>query len=209
MQSIRPEGVCLAGAPVAHIAGLVYGVLMPFVLGTSTVFLDRWDAGRALELIERERVTFQTGAPTFLQTLAEEAGDRDLSSFRLFSTGGANIPTEMVRDAAKRLGCVVKRAYGSTEVPTLTATSVDDPEDIRFETDGKTIGPAEMRIVDSNGRDLRTGEDGEIWARSPEVFLGYRDPSLDDEAFAPDGWYRTGDVGRVDANGNLRVTGRL
>src|SRR5205823_7758887 len=119
-------------------------------------------------------VTFQTGTPTFLQTLAEEpdVDQRDLSSFRLFSTGGANIPTEMVRDAAKRLGCVVKRAYGSTEVPTLTATALDDPEDARLETDGRPIGPAEMRIVDANGRDMPGGEEGEIWARSPEVFLG-------------------------------------
>src|SRR5919202_4246370 len=100
MHAITPEDRYLGGSPVAHIAGLVYGVLMPFALGTSTVFLDRWDAARAIELIERERVTFQTGTPTFLQTLAAEpdVSDRDLSSFRLFSTGGANIPTEMVRD---------------------------------------------------------------------------------------------------------------
>ena len=79
---------------MAHVAGLVYGILMPFALGTRTVFLERWDAKRALGLIERERVTFQTGTPTFLQTLAEEPGvdRRDLASFRLFSTGGASIP---------------------------------------------------------------------------------------------------------------------
>jgi cyclohexanecarboxylate-CoA ligase len=66
-----------------------------------------------------------------------------------------------------------------------------------------------MRIVDSNGRDVRPGAEGEIWARSPEVFLGYRNPSLDREAFAPDAWYRTEDLGRVDEDGCLRVTGRL
>src|SRR5207237_9257865 len=131
---------------------------------------------------------------------------RDRSSFRLFSTGGANIPTEMVRDAAKRLGCTVKRAYGSTEVPTLTATSVDDPEDVRLETDGRAIGAAEMRIVDSRGRDVRRAEEGEIWARSPEVFLGYRNAKLDDEAFEAEGWYRTGDLGTGDARGPLHVT---
>ena len=211
IHSITADDTYLGGAPVAHVAGLVYGVLMPFALGTRTVFLDRWEAGRAVELIERERVTFQTGTPTFLQTLAEEpvVEKRDISSFRLFSTGGANIAAEMVRDASKRLGCMVKRAYGSTEVPTLTATSVDDPEEVRLETDGRPIGPAEMRIVDSNGRDVRPGAEGEIWARSPEVFLGYRNPSLDREAFAPDAWYRTEDLGRVDEDGCLRVTGRL
>ena len=211
IHSITPQDRYLGGAPVAHIAGLVYGVLMPFVLGTSTVFLDRWDARAALDLIERERVTFQTGTPTFLQTLGDDpnADRRDLSRFRLFSTGGASITAELIRDAGKRLGCVVKRAYGSTEVPTLTATSVDDPEDTRLETDGRVIGPAEMRIVTDRGRDVRLGNEGEIWARSPEVFMGYRDPSLDEEAFGTDGWYRTGDIGRVDADGYLRVTGRL
>ncbi|MFN2544007.1 MAG: AMP-binding protein [Actinomycetota bacterium] len=211
MHAISPEDRYLGGAPVAHIAGLVYGVLMPFALGTSTVFLERWQADRALDLIEAEGVTFQTGTPTFLQSLtaAADLERRDLSSFRLFSTGGANIPTEMIRDAAKRLGCVVKRAYGSTEVPTLTATRVDDPEDVRLETDGRAIGPAEMRIVGTDGRDVAPGEEGEIRARSPEVFLGYRNTELDAESFEADGWYRTGDLGRVDAEGFLRVTGRL
>jgi cyclohexanecarboxylate-CoA ligase len=211
IHAITADDTYLGGAPVAHIAGLVYGVLMPFACGTRTVFLDRWESARAVELIDRERVTFQTGTPTFLQTLAAEPTieKHDISSFRLFSTGGANIPAEMVRDASKRLGCIIKRAYGSTEVPTLTATSVDDPEDVRLETDGRPIGPAELRIVDPNGRDVRPGAEGEIWARSPEVFLGYRNSSLDAEAFAPDAWYRTEDLGRVDRSGYLRVTGRV
>jgi cyclohexanecarboxylate-CoA ligase len=184
---------------------------MPFALGTRTALLDRWDAGRALELIERERATFQTGAPTFLQTLADhpDVPRRDLSTFRLFSTGGANIPTEPIRAAEARLGCTVKRAYGSTEVPTLTATAFDDPDDQRLGTDGALIGAAEMRIVGASGADVDAGEEGEIWARAPEVFIGYRNPSLDGEAFDSEGWFRTGDLGRVDGEGYLRVTGRL
>ena len=206
---ITTEDCYLGGSPVTHIAGLVYGILMPFSLGTRTAFLDRWEPGRALELIERERATFQTGAPTFLQTLAGDpsVARRDLSSFRLFSTGGANIPTEPIREAEARLGCTVKRAYGSTEVPTLTATDFDDPDDVRLGTDGRAIGPAELRIVAPDGRDARADEEGEIWARSPEVFVGYRNPELD--AFDDEGWYRTGDLGRIDEDGYLRVTGRL
>lgn len=211
VHQITGDDCYLGGSPVTHIAGLVYGLLMPFALGTRTALLDRWEPGRALELIERERVTFQTGAPTFLLTLAghPDAGRRDLSSFRLFSTGGANIPTEPIRDAEKRLGCTVKRAYGSTEVPTLTATAFDDPDDLRLGADGRAIGTAEMRIVGARGRDVSAGDEGEIWARSPEVFIGYRDPSLEAEAFDDEGWFRTGDTGRVDADGYLRVSGRL
>jgi cyclohexanecarboxylate-CoA ligase len=211
VHQIDTEDCYLGGSPVTHIAGLVYGLLMPFALGTRTALLDRWDAGHALELIERERVTFQTGAPTFLQTLAEhpDVGRRDLTSFRLFSTGGANIPTEPIRAAEARLGCTVKRAYGSTEVPTLTATAFDDPGDVRLGTDGTLIGAGEMRIVDPRGSDVEDGGEGEIWARAPEVFVGYRNSALDQDAFDDQGWFRTGDLGRVDVGGSLRVTGRL
>jgi acyl-CoA synthetase (AMP-forming)/AMP-acid ligase II len=211
VHQIDPSDCYLGGSPVTHIAGLVYGLLMPFALGTRTALLDRWDAGHALELIERERATFQTGAPTFLQTLAEhpDVDRRDLSSFRLFSTGGANIPTEPIRAAEARLGCKVKRAYGSTEVPTLTATAFDDPDDMRLGTDGRLIGEAEMRIVDSRGEEVEPGSEGEIVARAPEVFAGYRNPTLDADAFDDEGWFHTGDLGRVDENGYLRVTGRL
>jgi cyclohexanecarboxylate-CoA ligase len=199
----------LAGSPVAHIAGLVYGLLMPFALGTRTVLMERWDARAALKLIERERVTFQTGAPAFLVSLAEAHGGGDLASFRLFSTGGAAITTATLRDAATRIGCAVKRAYGSTEVPTLTATRFDDPDDVRVGTDGRVIEPAEMRIALSDGSAAGPGVEGEIWARSPEVFHGYLNPELNAGVFDDAGWFRTGDLGLVDGEGNLQVTGRM
>jgi cyclohexanecarboxylate-CoA ligase len=171
------------------------------------VLLERWDPKDALDAIARERATFMTGPPTFLQTLADAHTDEDVSSFRLFSTGGANISTEAVRRAGAKLGCDVKRAYGSTEVPTLTATRFDDPSAERIETDGRAIGDGEMRIVREDGTDAEPGEQGEIWARAPEMFSGYRNAALND--FADGGWFRTGDLGTVDARGYLRVTGRL
>jgi acyl-CoA synthetase (AMP-forming)/AMP-acid ligase II len=201
----------LGGSPVTHIAGLVYGLLMPFVLGTQTLLMERWDTGTALRLIERERATFQTGTPTFLQTLAThpDLARTDRSSFRLFSTGGAHIDTEMVRQAERAIGCTVKRAYGSTEAPTLSATSFEDRVEVRLGTDGRPIPPAEVRIVGVDDAVLSAGLSGEIWARSPEIFLGYRNPALDENAFAPGGWFRTGDLGVVDSEGYLRVTGRV
>lgn len=211
IHSLKAGDRYLGGSPVCHIAGLVYGILTPFALGTSTVLLDRWDPARALHAIEAERATFQTGPPTLLQTLADAAaGARaDTSSFRLFSTGGASIPTEAVRAAGKVLGCSVKRAYGSTEVPTLTATTLDDPEDERMETDGRLIGHGEIRIVRADGTDAGNGHEGEILARAPEMFDGYTSAALNAESFIDGGWYRTGDLGVVDARGLLRVTGRL
>jgi cyclohexanecarboxylate-CoA ligase len=204
---LTPADRYLGGAPMAHIAGLVYGALTPFVLGTSTVLLERWDAARALDAVARERATFMTGPPTFLQTLADAHTGQDTSSFRLFSTGGASIPTDAVRRAGETLGCVVKRAYGSSEVPTLTATRFDDDDGARIATDGRVVGDAEMRIVRDDGTGARADEEGEIWARAPEMFDGYR--GGDGSEFEPGGWFRTGDLGSVDARGYLRVTGRL
>lgn len=199
IHDLSPSDRYLGAPPVAHIAGLVYGILTPFVLGTSSVFLDRWDPAAALELIERQRATFMTGPPTFLQTMGEhlDAARRDLSSFRLYSTGGASIPTEVIRDAGARLDCVVKRAYGSTEAPTVTATRLDDDERARLESDGRPIGGNEVRIDPS----------GEIWVRGPELFTGYRNQGL--PSFDENGWFHTGDLGFVDDDGLLHVVGRL
>lgn len=207
IHDLTPADRNLGGAPVGHIAGLVYGLLAPFALGTSTALLERWNAVDALELIERERVTFMTGPPTFLQSLAAAKAEHDTASFRLFSTGGASIPTEAVRAAGARLGCLVKRAYGSSEVPTLTATRIDDDERARLETDGRAIGGGEVRIVRPDGADAAAGEEGEIHARAPEMFVAYRNPAL--TAHDDDGWFATGDLGVVDADDLLRVTGRI
>ncbi|MFN2614299.1 MAG: AMP-binding protein [Actinomycetota bacterium] len=188
--ALTPEDRYLGGPPVAHIAGLSYGILAPFALGTSTVLLDRWDRPRASRAGEH-RPTFMTGPPTFLLTLAEHA--RDLESFRLFSTGGATIPAAAIRAAGAALGCSVKRAYGSTEIPFLTATAMDDTEHARLETDGRALGANEIRIA----------EGGEIQARGPGMFEGYVDEPLTDE------WFATGDLGTIDEDGYLHVVGRL
>ena len=207
IHALTPDDRYLGGAPIGHIAGLVYGAMTPFALGTSTVFLERWVPSRAIAAIEEERATFQTGPPTFLQTLAAQSGGSDVRSFRLFSTGGAAIPTVAARAAAARLGCVLKRAYGSTELPTLTATTMQDDERARTETDGRAIGGAEIKIATPDGDAAPAGEEGEIWGRAPEMFSGYLDPAV--EAFTADGWFRTGDIGVLDQDSLLRVTGRL
>jgi cyclohexanecarboxylate-CoA ligase len=113
-----------------------------------------------------------------------------------------------VREAAARLGCVAKRVYGSTEFPTVTTTGPDDPPERRIDSEGRPIGAAEIVLVDEEGEPVATGREGEILARGPECFLGYRDPALNTETFTADGWFRTGDLGTLDAEGFLRITGR-
>jgi cyclohexanecarboxylate-CoA ligase len=195
------DEVFVIPSPVAHVSGLLYGMLLPVWLGATTVLMSRWDATGFLELIERERGTFSAGATPFLVGLVEHPSlDRfDVSSLRVFPCGGAAVPPELIRTARRRLRLRTGRGYGSTEFPSVTsAAGPDEPERCRAETDGRPIGANQVRIVE-----------GEIQARGPELFVGYQDRSLDADAFTPDGWFRTGDLGELDDDGFLRVTGRL
>src|SRR5262249_27252315 len=131
----------------------------------------------------------------------------DVRTFRLFSCGGADVDPTLVDEATGRLGCVVKRVYGSTEFPTITTTGPDDPPLRRIDSEGRAIGAAEVRL-DPSGAAESDGDDGEILARGPECFLGYLDPRLNADSFTPDGWFRTGDLGTLDDAGYLRITGR-
>jgi len=200
----------LMPSPLAHISGIVHAFLVPCVYGARAVLMERWDATLALELIAAEGVTYMVGAPTFLRDLARHpALDRhDVSSFRLFSCGGADVDPALVRDAAVRLGCVAKRVYGSSEFPTITTTGPDDPPARRIDSDGRPIGAAELRLVDDDGVAVPAGSEGEVLARGPECFLGYRDAALNADTFTADGWLRTGDLGVLDEAGFLRITGR-
>lgn len=185
---------------VAHISGLLYGVLLPMWLGATSVLMGRWDPERFLELVEREGGTFSGGAPQFLREAVDLAATRsyDLSSWRVAPVGGADVDPGLVV-AAGELGVRSGRGYGSTEFPSITSSSgPHEPERRRSQTEGRPIGTNEIRILD-----------GEIQARGAELFLGYRDPSLDGDAFTADGWFRTGDLGAIDADGCLIVTGRL
>jgi cyclohexanecarboxylate-CoA ligase len=200
----------LMPSPLTHVSGIVHAFLVPAVFGTTAVLMDRWEPGEALALVAAERVTYMVGAPTFLRDLARHpALERtDVSSLRLFSCGGADVDPALVTEGAARLGCVVKRVYGSSEFPTVTTTGPTDPPARRADSEGRPIGANEVRLVDEDGRPVPPGVEGEILARGPECFLGYRNPALDAEAFDAEGWFRTGDLGTLDAEGWLRITGR-
>jgi cyclohexanecarboxylate-CoA ligase len=210
VHGLGEQDTTLMPSPLAHVSGIVHAFLVPLVHGARAVLMERWDPAVALELVAAERVTYMVGAPTFLRDLARHpALDRhDVSSFRLFSCGGADVDPTLVRDAAARLGCVAKRVYGSSEFPTITTTGPDDPPARRIDTDGRPIGAAEVRLVDDDGAAVPADVEGEVLARGPECFLGYRDAALNADTFTADGWLRTGDLGVLDAAGFLRITGR-
>jgi acyl-CoA synthetase (AMP-forming)/AMP-acid ligase II len=210
VHGIGPDDTVLMPSPLTHISGMVHALLVPAALGSGAVLMARWDAGDALRLIAGERVTYMVGAPTFLRDLAyhPDLPASDVTSFRLFSCGGADVDPTLVTEAAQRLGCVAKRVYGSTEFPTITTTGPADPPARRIDSDGRPIGAVEIRLVDDDEAEVARGDEGDILARGPECCLGYVDAAQNSDAFTEDGWFRTGDLGRVDAGGFLRITGR-
>ncbi|WP_280155400.1 AMP-binding protein [Piscinibacter sp. XHJ-5] len=194
--------------PAGHIAGFNF-LLRPFVTGTEMVFTDRWDAAQAAALIERHRVRLSGGTPFHLQALLEAAqrDSRDISSLAAYGLGGTGVAPEHVALAEAR-GIRASRSYGLTEHSTVSVGWAAMPFEQRAHCDGVVQPGTEVRVVDSNDRDLPAGEDGDILVRGPETFIGYTDPALEPEAFAPGGWFRTGDIGRLDAAGHLTITDR-
>jgi cyclohexanecarboxylate-CoA ligase len=214
VHALGPSDTVLMPAPMAHVSGLLNGVLAPGASGMRAVLVRRFDAGQALSLIERERVTFMAGPPTFFiamgAVLTESGGDTDVSSVRLVSSGGASVTPAFVQDTARIFDCRVKRTYGSTEAPTVTTSTDADPFDRARDTDGRAVGEVELRVSDpERGGALPAGARGELWVRGPELFAGYADPAQTAAVIAPGGWYRTGDLATVDDGGWLTIVGRL
>ncbi len=192
------DDVVLMPAPLAHISGLLNGVLVPGAAGMRSVLMERWDPELALELIERERVTFMVGPPTFFVGLMAAPGfsAARVATLRLISSGGAGVSPEFVNEATRRLGAVVKRSYGSTEAPTITTSAASDPQARAVETDGRVVGNAQLRIA----------ADGELLVQGPELFAGYLD-AAQTRAATTRGWFHTGDLAMLD-DGWLTIVGR-
>lgn len=202
----------LMPSPLTHVSGVIHGILAPALLGTSVVLQDRWDPAAALAAVARHRVTYMIGAPTFLQEMLAQPSlaEHDLSSLRLFSCGGASVAPELMRLGRARIpNLVTKRSYGSSEFPTIATTTAEDALARGLDTEGRALRGVEIRVTDEGGVPLAAGAEGEIRARGPDCFLGYVDASLDADCFDADGFFRTGDLGIVDADGYLRITGRV
>jgi cyclohexanecarboxylate-CoA ligase len=203
----------LTPAPMAHISGLLNGVLVPGAAGLRSVLVRRFDPAHALDLVARERISFMAGPPTFFvamaTALAESVEPVDVTSVRLISSGGASVTPAFVESTALTFGCRVKRTYGSTEAPTVTTSTNDDPFDKARDTDGRAVGEVELRISDpETGARARRGS-GELWVRGPELFAGYADEAQTASVVARGGWFRTGDLATIDGEGWLRIVGRL
>jgi cyclohexanecarboxylate-CoA ligase len=200
--------------PITHIAGGVY-LYAAMAYGLTFVLSEAFDPGTTLDLLRRERIT-QAGAGTFFHQVylaAQQAlppGEQLFPHVRTFPGGGAPKPPQLHYDVKAAFGGAgVVSGYGMTEAPILTMNDAGSPDEVLAETEGPAVEGAQLRIVTIDGKDAGIGEEGEVRAKGPQVTVGYLDPSLDAAAFDEDGWFRTGDLGRLDEAGNLTITGRL
>jgi non-ribosomal peptide synthetase component E (peptide arylation enzyme) len=195
--------------------GLNWGylcLLQAIVSGSRAVLLERFSAKAALELIQRERVTYIATAPASIVAMLNEPGlaGYDVASLRVVITGGASAAIETIRDYQVRMPGHLIELYGMLETGYHTYTRFsDDPAKVNG-TIGRVVSSMELKILDEPGQEVAKGEVGEIVALGPSVHLGYHaNAAANDEAFTADGWFRTGDLGRlVDAAGNVEIVGR-
>lgn len=208
MRAGSDDDAVISPWPPGHVAGAL-SMYRFLCQGTPLILMDQWDARLAAELIDRHKVTSSSGTPFHLSGMIAAADSQgyDLTSLRQYLVGAAPVPPSLIA-RCQVLGLAVYHCYGSSEHPTVTSGVFDDPLDKQLHTEGRAIIGSEMRFVDDDGADVAPGEDGEICTRGPELFMGYLDPSLNAAAFLPGGWYRTGDIGRLDEGGYLLITDR-
>lgn len=208
MRAGSDDDAAISPWPPGHVAGAL-SMYRFLCQGTPLILMDQWDAALAAQLIDRHKVTSSSGTPFHLSGMiaAADTHGYDLTSLRQYLVGAAPVPPSLI-ERCQALGLAVYHCYGSSEHPTVTSGVIDDPLDKQLHTEGRAIAGSEMRFVDDDGNDVAPGEDGEICTRGPELFLGYLDPALNAAAFLADGWYRTGDIGRIDDAGYLLITDR-
>jgi len=199
--------------PLAHQTGLLYGMWLSFALGSTQVIQDVWDARRGAQALREWDGTFVQAATPFLADLVRvvESGEEEAPpALRIFVVTGAAVPRALAERATGVLAAAVCGAWGSTEscLGALAAPG-DDPEKV-WGTDGRALAGTRIRVVDDEGDELDPGEEGNFQVTSRCLFEEYLDrPDLTAAAMTADGWYRTGDLATIDADGFLRLTGRV
>jgi len=209
MLNAGPGDVTMGCLPLFHVFGLTCGLNATIIGGGTLALLPRFDAGQALEIIGRDKVTIFEGVPTMYAAMLHHPARAtvDTSSLRTCVSGGAAMPLEIMRGFEQAFGCMILEAYGLSE--TSPVASFNHPGRVR--KPGSIGSPAEgveMRVVGADGGGLPAGEVGEIAIRGHNVMTGYwGNPDATSEAIT-DGWFRTGDLARVDDDGYFFIVGR-
>ena len=200
-------------SPVTHTTGLITGFLLPLMHGASVHLMEAWEPRAGLADIAKFHTTASVTATAFLQMLmdAYDPDQHDPGSMRLWVAAGSPIPEAFVRRARRMLpGMKVLSLYGRSENACTTTCTVDDDPERSVTSDGRALPGSSVQIVGPDGREVPRGEPGDIAYKGPMHMLEYiGNPEETRALFTPDGYSRSGDLGVMDADGYVRVTGRL
>ncbi|PLW68949.1 class I adenylate-forming enzyme family protein [Pseudohalioglobus lutimaris] len=203
----------LLTVPLFHATGLISGLLMPILLGQKVVMMYKWDSGQALKLIEQERVTGLSSVPAILQDLLNhpDFDSYDTSSLMRVSAAGAATPAGLPELIESRIKLPSRSAgYGMTETMAVCSTMSGALFDFKPDSAGVISPIVDVRFMLADGTESAPGEPGEIQLRSICCTPGYWEkPEANRETFTEDGWMKTGDIGLLDEDGFLHITGRI
>jgi long-chain acyl-CoA synthetase len=206
---IQPDDVVLGALPFFHSFGQTCGLNACMKAGGTLTLIPRFDPDKALEIIERDRVTVFEGVPTMYVAMlhSDKADSADTSCLRLCVSGGSAMPGQVLRAFEDKFGCKILEGYGLSETSPVASFNHPDRER-KVGSIGTPIKGVEMRVVDEDGNDVEQGEVGEIAIKGPNVMKGYwRKDDATAEAIK-DGWFHTGDMAKVDDEGYYFIVDR-
>jgi long-chain acyl-CoA synthetase len=204
------DDVLLGALPLFHSFGQTCTMNSAVATGACVTMLPRFDPEKALEIIERDRVTVFQGVPTMYNAMlhANRADSTDTSTLRLCMSGGAALPVELIRAFEEKFGCAILEGYGLSETSPVASFNHPDKER-KPGSIGTPIEGVEMQVWDDDGNEVSQGEVGEIVIRGHNVMKGYwQRPEATGEAITGDGWFRSGDMAKVDEDGYFFIVDR-
>jgi long-chain acyl-CoA synthetase len=205
------QNVYLLSVPFFHATGCHSILVANVAAGGKLVLMHKWDAERALELIERERVTTFGGVPAMVWQVLQSPSfeTRDISSVQSIGYGGAPAAPELVRRIEQLFpGRTPSNGYGLTETSSVTTFNAGVDYQRKPDSVGVAVPVVDLRVVDEAGNDLPTGEVGELWIQGPNVVKGYWNKPEATEAAFGDGWFKSGDLARLDDEGFVYIVDR-
>lgn len=207
-----PEDVQFGPSPVTHTTGLVTSILLPMIHGASSHIMESWDPVLGLEHIKQHGCTITVNATTFLQMVLDvyDPAVHDASSMRLWIAAGAPIPASVIRRAGEAFANMrVLSLYGRTENITTIMCTIEDDAERSLTSDGKVLPLQSVKIVDDAGYEVPRRQEGDIAYKGAMHMLEYIGKPVETaELFTPEGYSRSGDLGVMDEDGYVRVTGR-
>ncbi|GJL94682.1 MAG: fatty acid--CoA ligase [Hyphococcus sp.] len=203
-------GILLA-VPLFHVTGSHSIFMLSFLVGRRMAMIYRWDAQEAIDLINKEKLTNFVGVPSQSYEMMEKAGKDGMPSLIDIGSGGAKRPAEHVRKLAKNFKQAnPSSGYGLSETNALGCVISQGDYQQRPDSTGRPVPPlTDIKIV-KDGEEVARGDVGEVWIRSPGNFRGYHNlPEETAKALTPDGWFKTGDLGKMDDEDFLYIVDRI